>query len=139
MLGMKCLNFSASFYEEEPGGEEGDSGQQKPKNETGEKLMSALVTCFAVVLALGIMEPGTAHHIGRRQRPSPLDAVDALMLRAVIAVQPADVFRAGGDHDEEQGEIRGGRQASRRGHLRGGGQPQGHPCRSYMSRLPDST
>ena len=54
VLGMKCLNFSASFYEEEPGGEEGDSGQQKPKNETGEKLMSALVTCFAVVLALGI-------------------------------------------------------------------------------------
>lgn len=54
VLGMKCLNFSASFYEEEPGGEEGNSGQQKPKNETGEKLMSALVTCFAVVLALGI-------------------------------------------------------------------------------------
>ena len=54
VLGMKCLNFSASFYEEEPGGEEGDSGQHKPKNETGEKLMSALVTCFAVVLALGI-------------------------------------------------------------------------------------
>lgn len=50
VLGMKCLNFSASFYEEEPGGEEGNSGQQKPKNETGEKLMSALVTCFAVVL-----------------------------------------------------------------------------------------
>lgn len=33
--------------------EEGHSGQ-KPKNEAGEKLMSALVTCFAVVLALGI-------------------------------------------------------------------------------------
>ncbi|MCI8544279.1 DUF1385 domain-containing protein [Acetatifactor aquisgranensis] len=47
-LGMKCLNFSASFYEEEEGGE------QKPKNETGEKLLSVLVTCFAVVLALGI-------------------------------------------------------------------------------------
>lgn len=48
VLGMKCLNFSASFYEEE------ESGDQKPKNETGEKLLSALVTCFAVVLALGI-------------------------------------------------------------------------------------
>lgn len=48
VLGMKCLNFSASFYEEE------DGGEQKPKNETGEKLLSALVTCFAVVLALGI-------------------------------------------------------------------------------------
>ena len=48
VLGMKCLNFSASFYEEEEGTE------QKPENETGEKLLSALVTCFAVVLALGI-------------------------------------------------------------------------------------
>lgn len=47
VLGMKCLNFSASFYEEE-------EGEQKPKNETGEKILSTLVTCFAVVLALGI-------------------------------------------------------------------------------------
>ncbi len=48
VLGMKCLNFSASFYEEE------GEGQQKPKNETGEKILSTLVTCFSVVLALGI-------------------------------------------------------------------------------------
>ena len=65
VLGMKCLNFSASFYDEEPGAEEGHSMEegnsmeeghsgQKPKNEAGEKLVSALVTCFAVVLALGI-------------------------------------------------------------------------------------
>ncbi len=54
VLGMKCLNFSASFYEEEERMEEGQPAQQKPKNEAGEKVMTALVTCFAVVLALGI-------------------------------------------------------------------------------------
>lgn len=48
VLGMKCLNFSASFYEEEEGAD------QKAKNETVEKLLSALITCFAIVLALGI-------------------------------------------------------------------------------------
>ncbi len=48
VLGMKCLNFSASFYEEE------ESTDQKAKNQTVEKLLSALITCFAIVLALGI-------------------------------------------------------------------------------------
>lgn len=48
ILGTKCLNYSASFYEEE-----GD-GKQKEGSGNGEKLMSVLVTCFAVVLALGI-------------------------------------------------------------------------------------
>lgn len=49
VLGMKCLNFSASFSEEET-----PSGEQKPGGGTGEKLLSVLVTCFSVVLALGI-------------------------------------------------------------------------------------
>ncbi|MCM1027258.1 MAG: DUF1385 domain-containing protein [Roseburia sp.] len=47
ILGMKCLNYSASFDEEadEPGRSSGGKG---------EKLMTALVTVLAVVLAVGI-------------------------------------------------------------------------------------
>lgn len=47
VLGMKCLNFSASFYEEEDDGK-GANGEK------GEKLMTVLVTVFSVALALGI-------------------------------------------------------------------------------------
>lgn len=43
VLGMKCLNYSASFYEEE---NEKDGG--------GEKLVTALVTVFSIVFAVGI-------------------------------------------------------------------------------------
>ena len=46
ILGMKCLNFSASFYEDE--GDDGKAGG------AGDKLMTALVTCISVVLAVGI-------------------------------------------------------------------------------------
>lgn len=48
VLGMRCLNFSASFYEEdeEPGA--------KPKSQRGEKLLTGFVTCLSVALALGI-------------------------------------------------------------------------------------
>lgn len=60
ILGTRCLNYSASFYDEEEdatgkgaAAEEGASGK-KPVNEAGEKVASVLVTCFAVVLALGI-------------------------------------------------------------------------------------
>ena len=49
ILGTKCLNYSASFYEEEE-----SDGKQKEGSGNGEKLASVLVTCFAVVLALGI-------------------------------------------------------------------------------------
>ncbi|WP_300714119.1 DUF1385 domain-containing protein [uncultured Acetatifactor sp.] len=49
ILGTKCLNYSASFYEEEE-----SDGKQKKGSGNGEKMMSVLVTCFAVVLALGI-------------------------------------------------------------------------------------
>lgn len=45
ILGMRCLNFSASFYEEE-GEKKGEGG--------AEKVMTALVTVFSVALALGI-------------------------------------------------------------------------------------
>lgn len=43
VLGMKCLNFSASFYEEED-----------EKGGGGEKLATALVTVFSIALAVGI-------------------------------------------------------------------------------------
>ncbi len=46
VLGMKCLNYSASFYDED---EEGNR-----KESSGEKIATALVTVFSVVLAVGI-------------------------------------------------------------------------------------
>lgn len=47
VLGMKSLNYSASFYDEEEENENGKGGG-------GEKLATTLVTVFSVVLALGI-------------------------------------------------------------------------------------
>lgn len=49
VLGMRCLNYSASFYEEEEPDKEGKSGDR-----TGEKWMNMLVTCVALVMAVGI-------------------------------------------------------------------------------------
>jgi len=49
VLGMKCVNFSVSFYEDEEDGV--DSGKEK---KGGDGLVSALVTCLAAVLAIGI-------------------------------------------------------------------------------------
>lgn len=49
VLGMKCLNYSASFYEEEDA--EGGKGKG---SEGGGKLATALVTIFSIVLAVGI-------------------------------------------------------------------------------------
>ena len=55
MLGTKVLNYSASFYEEE---EEQDSKFEKAVDRMsggkGEKVMTALVTLFSAVLAVGI-------------------------------------------------------------------------------------
>lgn len=51
MLGTKCLNVSASFYEEE---EEVPAKESKVSGETTEKLMSAVVTVLSLVLAIGI-------------------------------------------------------------------------------------
>lgn len=47
VLGMKCLNYSASFGEEE-------DGQGQTSGGKGEKLMTALVTVFAIAMAIGI-------------------------------------------------------------------------------------
>ncbi|MCQ2539651.1 MAG: DUF1385 domain-containing protein [Acetatifactor sp.] len=45
VLGMKCLNYSASFYEEET---------DKPVNPKKEQLISTFVTILSVVLAVGL-------------------------------------------------------------------------------------
>ncbi len=52
MLGTKALNFSASFYEEEETDE--PVKESKISKESTEKLMSAFVTVFALILAIGI-------------------------------------------------------------------------------------
>lgn len=46
VLGMRCLNYSASFYEED--------GERKHQSSGGEKLMTAIVTLFSVALSVGI-------------------------------------------------------------------------------------
>ena len=46
VLGMRCLNFSASFYDEDDGKRSGDNG--------GGKLLTGIITVFSVVLAVGI-------------------------------------------------------------------------------------
>lgn len=50
ILGMKSLNYSASFYEEE----EEKEGEKKATNEKTEKMTTTLITIFSIVLALGI-------------------------------------------------------------------------------------
>ncbi len=50
ILGMRALNYSASFYEEE----EGEKQDKKPNGGGGEKLLNALVTVIAVIMAVGI-------------------------------------------------------------------------------------
>ena len=51
VLGTKCLNYSASFYEEE---EEASAKESKLSKESAEKLMSFFVTALSLVLAIGI-------------------------------------------------------------------------------------
>lgn len=53
-LGMKCLNYSASFYDEEEDGEQETQKSGGASGGKGEKLMTTLVTVFSVVLAVGI-------------------------------------------------------------------------------------
>lgn len=52
VLGMRCINYSASVYDEG----DGEKAQKKEKTSGGggEKLMSTLVTVFSVALAVGI-------------------------------------------------------------------------------------
>lgn len=54
ILGMRALNFSASFYEEEDDGAKQDKKPEKPSGGSGEKLLNVLVTVIAVVMAVGI-------------------------------------------------------------------------------------
>lgn len=55
MLGTKCLNYSASFYEDEEAKETvSDKALNKVSGGNGEKIMSILVTIFAVALAAGL-------------------------------------------------------------------------------------
>ena len=49
VLGMKCLNYSASFYEEED-----VEGKKGKGSESGGKFATALVTILSVVFAVGI-------------------------------------------------------------------------------------
>lgn len=49
ILGMRVLNYSASFYEEDSSGK-----TDKANGGSGEKLLNALVTVFALVMAVGI-------------------------------------------------------------------------------------
>lgn len=49
VLGMKCLKYSASFYEEED-----TEGKKAKSSEGGEKILTALVTVFSIVFAVGI-------------------------------------------------------------------------------------
>lgn len=49
VLGMKCLNYSAAFYEDEP-----EEKGVKKTSEGMEKLLTGLVTVFSIVLAVGI-------------------------------------------------------------------------------------
>ncbi|MCI8529837.1 MAG: DUF1385 domain-containing protein [Lachnospiraceae bacterium] len=50
VLGMKCLNYSASMYEEEDEGNDKSNG----KSGFGDKLMTTLVTCVSLAMAIGI-------------------------------------------------------------------------------------
>lgn len=54
VLGMKCLNYSASFYEDEEEDSKLDKAADKMSGGNGEKLMTTLVTIFSIVLAVGI-------------------------------------------------------------------------------------
>lgn len=47
VLGMRCLNYSVSFYDEE-----GEGG--KDQGNKGEKFLTAVVTIFSIVLAVGV-------------------------------------------------------------------------------------
>lgn len=54
-LGMKTLNFSASFYEEEDAKETGlDKALNKVSGGKGESILMGITTAFSIVLAVGI-------------------------------------------------------------------------------------
>lgn len=54
-LGTKCLNYSASFYEDEDAKEKvTDKALNKVSRGNGEKILSAIVTLVAIALAIGL-------------------------------------------------------------------------------------
>ena len=54
VLGMKCLNFSASFYEEDEEETSFDKVLNKVSKEKAESIISGIVTAFSIVLAVGL-------------------------------------------------------------------------------------
>lgn len=54
ILGMKALNYSASFYEEDEENSVLDKALDKVSGGRGEKILTAVVTLVSVVMALGI-------------------------------------------------------------------------------------
>ena len=54
ILGMRALNFSASFYEDENEDSKAEKAAEKVSGGHGETLMNVLVALFAIVLAVGI-------------------------------------------------------------------------------------
>ena len=79
VLGTRCLNFSASMYD--------DDGEER--NGTGEKLMTTLVTVFAVVMALGIfivLPYYLASIIGRQLRNASLLAIIEGAIRIAVFI-----------------------------------------------------
>ncbi len=97
VLGMKCLNYSASFVEDEEdedggrtsGGKtpEGKTSNRKTSGGKGEKMVSALVTVFSVLLAVGIfviLPYYLASLIGRNLRNESLLAIIEGGIRIVI-------------------------------------------------------
>ena len=55
ILGMRCLNFSASFYEDEEGKETAaDKAFHKMFKDKADKVFSGIVMLFSLVLAIGI-------------------------------------------------------------------------------------
>ena len=54
VLGMKCLNFSASFYEEEEEETSLDKALKKLSKEKAEAIVSGVVTVVSILLAVGL-------------------------------------------------------------------------------------
>ncbi len=93
VLGMKSLNYSASFYEEEEqtdaGEKEGGESRKEGAGKKGEKLMTTLVTVLSVVLALGIfvvLPYYLAAFLGSSIRNESLKAILEGVIRIVIFV-----------------------------------------------------
>lgn len=79
VLGTRCLNLSASYYD--------DEGQEK--DGAGDKLMMTLITCLAIVLGLGIfvvLPYYLASFAGRQLRNQSLLAIIEGIIRIAIFI-----------------------------------------------------